>query len=446
MSCRRVCKRWCTAVDTFMESVPLHRKVEDIYFPNFTCFEYHYSAGFEDVTAPKSKWVGMSTHKKNPLIGRAAYLYLPYFIPNYSRDGDSDIQFFLTNFGRYVYSLQIVPRGFQLSKLDYYLILLDVLIYCPNLRNLYVPLPDCPRLVFARDKFDRQGAHAIYEGIRNRLIVHETVEDNKFWQEILQTIGTDALHFEIEEQAGIEMRYSSCTWNHLESLYCSLTPNFGLGANTIRAPNLSNIMIESIPDTVDFSRWMKLILQYPKLQVIDIVSMEIGERRPEGSLDFRELPTEVSGSEIEQIMEVSRVCLPQLTNLSIGFVVKGCFGTLDLLLFFPNVKHLSLHFINHSPVPRLTRVEERFVKMRECLPIWEHFRDGDYEWEREEIYRSNLWQVLDKLESLEIGLVDLPVHAPGARKMRERFCRHKYNLFQEKIARRKKTELVRLGG
>lgn len=367
LSCRLVCKHWSDVIDKWMET-PVTRF-------EFATFEKRISLPTSPTTAAALK--SMENHSRNPFRSKRVRLNCGNGRQPFTEEIWLQIKSFFESFGVYIHHLNFWVQFSNLDNTSIHQLLLQVLTKCPNLKTLHISgmnisygitsNPNEPRLL---------------------LMDHPNLEDLSWFSGsptnsnlcvALEQYYGQLKNLEVTES---ELnRHLNLDWTNLESLSFQNMYNERAIVNLqrLKAPGLKQLSMFHYNCSVKISNLIRTAVHFPNLRKL---YLRLGKSKS----------LEMSNDQIARISRIKHLCSGSVEEIVLKMDYLAYLASFDFLLFFPQLKVLTLYILNTNSYELPAKEYGLVIKLIDPSKP-----------RGLAVYESNVWQVCRRLEKVKAG-------------------------------------------
>lgn len=408
LNCRRVCKRWRSAVDDFLENHPCHSPAtpdaaqigesdiqrDSVYFPLVS--KQLYQIRFIEPEQMSKFRVEMESFPRNPLVGRSVSFY--------SRDPDEWMMHalhFLSAFGRHIWYFSFESLHAPLRFIQW---LRQCLQLLPNLRRLHI-------ISLLNAPIDVDNDAAILDELMEDLNVNpmpplpslETLEictqnlPKMIQDTMVATYVRQVRRLQLNEWNEIYSTEETYPLSNLTELHLTLDSNDCLqNLLAVNCPVITKLSLTLRHKGIDLERLFQVMQHFSRRLRVLKVSLSPGA----SFQDFAE------GDILEEDEGISvNLHFPQLKTLVLVNVSSLSY---DFLMSMEGIQYL--HIETWSGPQDDMDFEDDFVQIH-------NFLSND-----NRMYGSNIWEVFSQLK--QFTYFDL-------QNFKQRYTRHMYDYLRE---------------
>lgn len=360
--------RWCTDIDNFLETTEEDR---------FSTWEFIKSICIPIDDDEISILESMKAHGRNPIIGKRVRLSTDYD-ENYTSEHKLHIQVLLENIGEYTSQLECNLDFVDIKAQEIHDICVEILNKCPNLKKFNV------FGLYASDDQSEE-INIVQAELPDRpslqhLSICEDVGRIGFVQYILQKYHGQLKSLEIGRWE--EGNHDQLVLNALESVgICGMTEKSILNIKTLQAPNLKELTIVQFGCAVRLANLMEIVNHFPLLKTL---YLQTGNAN-----SFR-----LGINQVKELGRIDKLCSNSIETIELRITNLCSIASVDLLIFFPNLKKLTLKVVLSDDESKKAKEQGRVILLIDQLLKLEN--------QKSEIYESNVWDICTRLQIIKI--------------------------------------------
>lgn len=301
---------------------------------------------------------------------------------------------FLRHYGKYIFKLQVKGPTLPVSAASACALLVQILTFCPYLKRLEMS----SIYINTHSRSDRL--------VRDLCILQTTIPeanniahlsirgDNFLQTQLLKKYSRqlETLHLKFWHN------HSDLSFERLDvlTLDCPTSPLEQL--KLLKAPNLTELSILENREVINISTLVECLKQFPRLHMLRI---KLGP----GSLALSPL-------EVRRLAAPSQkqICFPSVQILEIRIPDLEAQKLFDFLVFFPEMKNLRICLESWFKALDY-QISQQYCSEEVFIKLYGTIRGSLLE-NKYELYQSNVWSALHKLNTVEL----LPADSPRIRK------------------------------